>query len=285
MQKKILRLEHPRQNHMVWDGFRVSQYIPWYGREMSDDTSPFLMLDYNAPWKLEPQNGHRPGVGFHPHRGFETVTIVYSWEVEHNDTAWNWGVIGADEVQWMTAGSGLLHNEFMTERFSLMGGIQHAVQLWVNLPRAHKMTAPRYQALTRESIPEVEFVWGRVRVIAGEFQWIPWVATTFSQVELYDIRFDSTGSLDITLPEGYTSMLLVTEGEVVAWEKCLQNGDMVHFSKSGTNITLTSSAKAKLLLMAGKPLDEPVVAYGPFVMSTQEEIMQAFTDFHAGKIG
>jgi quercetin 2,3-dioxygenase len=137
---------------------------------MSNDTSPFLMLDYNAPWRIEPQkNGHRPGVGFHPHRGFETVTIVYSGEVEHQDTAGHGGVIGADEVQWMTAGSGLLHNEFMTAEFSRMGGVQHAIQLWVNLPREHKMTTPRYQALTRESIPEVCFDGGRVRVIAGQF--------------------------------------------------------------------------------------------------------------------
>ena len=286
MQKTITHLEHPRQNHMVWDGFRVSQYIPWYGREMSGDTSPFLMLDYNAPWKIEPQKvGHRPGVGFHPHRGFETVTIVYSWEVEHEDTAWNGGTIWADEVQWMTAGSGLLHNEFMTAEFSRMGGVQHAVQLWINLPRKDKMTPPRYQPLTRESIPEVEFVWGRVRVIAGEFQWILWAAKTYSPVELYDIRFDYTGSLDITLPEGYTSMLLIAEGESFAWEKYLQNGDMVHFSKSGTDITLTSSTKAKLLLMAGKPLDEPVVAHGPFVMNTHEEIRQAFEDFQSGKMG
>lgn len=169
MQKKITRLEHPHHHHMVGDGFRVAQYIPGYGREMSNETSPFLMLDYNAPWTIPPQSGgYRPGVGYHPHRGFETVTIVYSGEVEHQDTAGHGGIIGPDEVQWMTAGAGLLHNEFMTERFSLMGGVQHAIQLWVNLPREHKMTAPRYQALTRESIPEVVFDGGKVRVIAGE---------------------------------------------------------------------------------------------------------------------
>lgn len=169
MQKNIIKIEHPRRHHMVGDGFRVSQYIPGYGREMSNDTSPFLMLDYNTPWQIPPQNGHRPGVGFHPHRGFETVTIVYSGEIEHRDTAGHGGVIGADEVQWMTAGSGLLHNEFMTENFSKTGGIQHVAQLWVNLPKEHKMTSPRYQALTRENIPEVEFNGGRVRVIAGKF--------------------------------------------------------------------------------------------------------------------
>jgi quercetin 2,3-dioxygenase len=159
MQKTITHIEHPRHVHMVGDGFRVGNYLPGYGKTMEQGlTSPFIMLDYNAPWSISPHSdGYRPGVGFHPHRGFETVTIVYSGEVEHQDTAGGGGVIGADEVQWMTAGSGLMHNEFMTEEFSRTGGIQHAVQLWVNLPSAHKMTQPRYQALTRESIPEVSF--------------------------------------------------------------------------------------------------------------------------------
>lgn len=171
MQKTITRLEHPRNHHMVGDGFRVSQYIPGYGREMSNETSPFLMLDYNAPWNVPAQTGgHRPGVGFHPHRGFETVTIVYSGEIEHQDTAGHGGVIGPDEVQWMTAGSGLLHNEFMTESFSRTGGIQHVAQLWVNLPKAHKMTPPKYQALTRDMIPEVVFPSGKIRVIAGNLR-------------------------------------------------------------------------------------------------------------------
>jgi redox-sensitive bicupin YhaK (pirin superfamily) len=225
---------------MVGDGFRVAQYIPGYGREMSNDTSPFLMLDYNAPWKISPQNGHRPWVGFHPHRGFETVTIVYSWEVEHQDTAWHGGIIGPDEVQWMTAGSGLLHNEFMTERFSLMGWVQHAVQLWVNLPKEYKMTAPRYQALNRENIPEVSFEWWLVRVISWEARlkdalWISlvqkWAAMTFSPVELYDVRFINRGKVQFDLPEGYNAMVLITEGETIVSGKALENGDMLYLSK------------------------------------------------------
>ena len=170
MKKNILKIEHPHNFHMVGDGFRVMQYLPGYGRPMSPTTSPFLMLDYNAPWNIPPQGEHRPGVGFHPHRGFETVTVVYSGEIEHEDTAGNGGTIGAGEVQWMTAGSGLLHNEFMTEKFSKTGGVQHAVQLWIDLPKADKMTAPRYQALTKENIPEVIFDGGKARVIAGELR-------------------------------------------------------------------------------------------------------------------
>ncbi len=340
MQKKITRLEHPCEHHMVGDGFRVAQYIPGYGREMSNETSPFLMLDYNAPWKLEPQWGHRPWVGYHPHRGFETVTIVYSGEVEHQDTAGHGGIIWGDEVQWMTAGSGLLHNEFMTERFSAMGGIQHAVQLWVNLPREHKMTTPRYQALTRENIPEVIFQWGKVRVIAGELsmndgQWTmrkrKWAAKTFSPVELYDVRFFSEwemkkadpsfhsewqkpqkSRITFTFPEWYNTMILVTEWTIIANGKTLENGDMLHFSQEGTEVVLEYASgsfqgknplhpltphpsgsplirgafgKAQVLVMAGKPLDEPVAAYGPFVMNTQAEIMQAFQDLREGKMG
>ena len=331
MQKKITRLEHPRQHHMVGDGFRVAQYIPGYGRVMSNETSPFLMLDYNAPWKLEPQWGHRPGVGYHPHRGFETVTIVYSGEVEHQDTAGHGGMIGSDEVQWMTAGSGLLHNEFMTERFSALGGTQHAVQLWVNLPREHKMTTPGYQALTKENIPEVLFDWGKVRVIAGQLsmnndQWTMREQTggakTFSPVELYDVRFswlsewngwiplnqdiwweiaknqlsekerDAYGmtnteksNITLTFPEGYNTMILVTEWSIIANGKILENGDMLYFSQDGTELILESSSLAKVLVMAGKPLDEPVVNYWPFVMNTQTEIMQAFQDLREGKMG
>ncbi len=294
MQKKILRLEHPRHSHMVGDWFKVAQYIPGYGREMSNDTSPFLMLDYNAPWTIPPQEDHRPGVGFHPHRGFETVTIVYSWEVEHQDTAGNGGTIGADEVQWMTAGSGLLHNEFMTEKFSRAWGIQHAAQLWVNLPREHKMVSPRYQALTRENIPEVNFEGWKVRLIAGNLKmtdsrWqIPeavWAAKTFSPVELYDIRFDKIGKISITLPSRYNSMVLITAWSGIVNGKTLEDGDMVYLSQEGEEITLESSVNAKILIMAGLPLDEEVVAYGPFVMNTESEIHQAFDDFRSGKMG
>ena len=279
---------------MVGDGFRVSQYIPGYSREMNNDTSPFLMLDYNFPWNIPPQkNGHRPGVGFHPHRGFETVTIVYSGEVEHRDTAGHGGIIGPDEVQWMTAGSGLLHEEKMTPEFSRMGGIQHAVQLWVNLPREHKMTAPRYQALTKENIPEIEFDGGRARVIAGELQiqdskWKiqneKWAAKTFSPVELYDIRFDTASEISLHIHDGFTTMILVVEWSISLGDRTLENGDMVHLSRAWEDVTLHSLSSAKILVMGGKPLDEPIASYGPFVMNTHEELMQAFKDVNDGKM-
>ncbi len=285
MQKNIIKIEHPRWNHMVGDGFRVSQYIPGYGREMSNETSPFLMLDYNAPWQIPPQWDHRPWVGFHPHRGFETVTIVYSGEIEHQDTAGNGWVIWPDEVQWMTAGSWLLHNEFMTEKFSKMWWIQHAVQLWINLPREHKMIAPRYQALTRGNVPVVDFDGGCVRVIAGEFRWIQGIAQTFSPIELYDVKFESRWHLDIDIPENFTLMLLVVEWEITVNNKKIENGYIVHFSKSGDSLAIESDSIARVLIMAGKSLDEPIAHYGPFVMNTEFEIQQAFEDFHAGKMG
>ena len=313
MKKTITHFEHPRHMHMVGDGFRVANYLPWYAKTMEDDiASPFIMLDYNAPWSIPPQkDGYRPGVGFHPHRGFETVTVVYSWEVEHQDTAGGGGVIGPDEVQWMTAGSGLLHNEFMTERFSRAGGIQHAVQLWVNLPSKYKMVEPRYQTLTRESIPEVDFLWWRVRVIAGEYhsavpvipglsrdpgqsdttgflhaqEWQihSWPAETFSAIELYDIRFDTEGEFATMLPEWYTTAILITEGNIMIADKIYHHGDMLHFSKGGEGVSFTGNPNTKVLLMAGEPLGEPVAHYWPFVMNTEEEIQQAMRDYNAGK--
>lgn len=295
MNKTITHFEHPRQHHMVGDGFRVAQYIPGYGREMSPISSPFLMLDYNAPWKVEPQSdGYRPGVGFHPHRGFETVTIVYSWEIEHQDTAWHGGVIGPDEVQWMTAGSWLLHNEFMTERFARAGWVQHAVQLWVDLPKEYKMTAPQYQALTKENIPVVSFDGGNARVIAWELvittqNWTTrkqsWVAKTFSQIELYDVIFETEQTLNFDLPEKNTAYVLVVSdgGEVEG--KTLEDGDMVRLSQTGNTFSLSGKSHSRFLIMSGAHLGQSVVQYGPFVMNTREEIMEAFRDLEDGKMG
>lgn len=280
---------------MVGDGFRVAQYIPGYGREMSPLSSPFLMLDYNSPWTLDPQpDGHRPGVGFHPHRGFETVTIVYSGEVEHQDTAWHGGTIWADEVQWMTAGSWLLHNEFMTERFAHAWWVQHAVQLWVDLPKEHKMTSPRYQALTKENIPEVKFDGGKVRVIAGKLRMKneEWrvteqsgIAKTFSQVELYDVIFDSEQTLSFEFPEKNNTYVLVVSGGGDVEGKTLEDGDMVRLSQAGNTLSLSGKSPSRFLIMSGAPLGQSVVQYGPFVMNTREEIMEAFRDLEDGKMG
>lgn len=287
MNKALVRHERPHQFHMVGDGFRVYQMMPGYGRAMSAETSPFLMLDYNAPWEVPPQGSHRPGVGFHPHRGFETVTIVYEGEIEHRDTHGNGGVIHADEVQWMTAGSGLLHNEFMTADFARMGGLQHVVQLWINLPREHKMISPRYQVLTRDSIPEIAFEAGIIRIISGSLSGKHWPAQTFSPIELYDVKFQTIGELKINFPEWYNAMILVTEGGVELSEKSVGHGEMLYFSQSGTEITVinnSSEQNARILILWWEPFSDPVINYGPFVMSSHEEIMQAFKDLSDGKM-
>lgn len=286
MHKKIQRIDHPRQKHWVGDGFHVSQMIPGYDREMSGETSPFLMLDYNEAMILSPRDdGHRPWVGYHPHRGFETVTIVYSWEVEHADTAWNGGIIWSGEVQWMTAGRGLLHSEFVTERFARSGWVQEFVQLWVDLPKEHKMTSPRYQALTRENIKEVGFEGGLVRVIAWEYEWVKWAAKTFSPIELYDVRFTKGGSLHFSFPPSYTATILVMSGDMETDGKKIEAGSIAFFSRSGDDIIISWSPSAKILIMAGRPLEQSIVSHWPFVMNTKEEIIEAFSDLRAWKMG
>jgi redox-sensitive bicupin YhaK (pirin superfamily) len=244
------------------------------------------MLDYNSPWTIPPQwDRYRPWVGYHPHRGFETVTVVFEWEIEHQDTAGNGGIIGADDVQWMTAGSWLLHNEFMTESFARTWGVQHVAQLWVNLPREHKMTPPRYQSITQDIIPKVSIAGGFVRVIAWEFGWVSGAAETFSPVTLLDIRFTEWGETTIPIPNGYTAMLLIVEWTLRCNDEILgKAGDMLHFSRTGDSIDIRSDSPTRALLMAGKPLDEPIAQYGPFVMNTEEEIQEAFRDLQAGKM-
>lgn len=294
LNKSLLKIEHPRQFHMVGDGFKVTQYIPWYMKSMTPGTSPFLMLDYNAPWTLPPQGEHRPGVGFHPHRGFETVTIVYSGEIEHQDTAWNGGVIWPDEVQWMTAGSGLLHNEFMTERFSKTWGVQHAVQLWVDLPKEYKLTPPRYQALTRENIPVLPFSGGKIRPFSGHVSAIDGtgqiltatgIAETHSRVDIYDVIFDHSWTLEFSFHGGDTAFVLVVSGEGAIAGKSVISGDMVTFSQNDEKITLSSDEHMRCLVLAGEPLGQNVVQHGPFVMTSAHEIDEAWQDFQSGKMG
>lgn len=228
--KTLIRTEHANRTHMVGDGFKVTQLIPGYGKPMNPSTSPFLMMDYNAPWQVPAQGGHRPGVGYHPHRGFETVTIVYAGEIEHNDTRGNHGIIRTDEVQWMTAGSGLLHNEYMSTEFSKTGGTQQMVQLWVDLPKDQKMTDPRYQALTKDIIPEIPFDHGIVRLISGEYQGHAGAAKTFSPVYLWDIRFQEAGTFTTQVPEGWNAMVLAIHNEITVNGKALPTGSLAYLS-------------------------------------------------------
>lgn len=249
--------------------------------------SPFYLLDYNAKYEFPPST-ILLGVGPHPHRGFETVTIAYKGKVQHHDSHGGGGVIGEGDVQWMTAGSGILHKEYHEEEFNRRGGLFQMVQLWVNLPAKDKMTAPKYQAITnaemgRYLLPEDG---GFVEVIAGEFNGAQGAATTFTPVHLYNLKLKKGASLKLNFPANYTTALLMIEGEARINESEIAPQDnFVLFKRDGELVTVKAETDAVILVLSGEPLDEPVAAYGPFVMNTQEEIYQAFEDFQAGKFG
>lgn len=271
--------------HMVGDGFRVSNYIPG-SRDLTQETSPFLMLDYNPPWAIAPGEP-RKGVGAHPHKGFETVTLVYEGQLAHRDSAGGGGEIGAGDIQWMTAGSGLLHEEFQAESFRVAGGTQHMAQIWVNLPARNKNAPPTYQSITSEKIDHyvLDGQEGKVRVIAGNFKGIGGAARTFTPVEMYDIRLKEGAKLEFDLPASYNSMLLVTQGEWLVNGRDASFKDFVLFGHQGDAIQLTAKTDGSVLVLSGEPINEPVASYGPFVMNTQDEIVQAMKDYRTGKFG
>lgn len=285
--KKILGIGHAPGRHWVGDGFPVHGMFGYSGPGVAQ-RSPFLMLDYAAPTTFSPNPGGRRGVGQHPHRGFETVTIVYAGEVEHRDSTGQGGVIGPGDVQWMTAGSGILHEEFHSEAYSRSGGPFEMVQLWVNLPAKDKMTTPGYQAVLGSAIPEVALPdgAGRVRVIAGEFDGAQGPARTFTPMNVWDVRLVAGATATLPQAEGWTTLLVVLDGTVqVNGEAVLRQTQMVTLSTEGEGVVIEANADAKVLLLAGAPIDEPVAGYGPFVMNTQAEIAEAIRDFNAGKFG
>ncbi len=284
--KKILNVTSAPGRHWVGDGFPVHGMFGYSGPDVPQ-RSPFLMLDYAAPTRFEPTSQRR-GVGQHPHRGFETVTIVYEGEVEHRDSTGNGGVIGPGDVQWMTAGSGILHEEFHSTGFGQRGGPFEMVQLWVNLPKKDKMTAPGYQGIVDAQIPAVALPdgAGTVRVIAGAFGGNAGPAHTFSPMSVWDVRLAAGKSVELPQAEGWTTLLVVLAGTVmVNGESVLREKQMATFSTEGTGVVIEANNDAKLLLLAGEPIDEPVVGYGPFVMNSQQEIIQAIADFNSGKFG
>ncbi len=285
--KKILGITSAPGRHWVGDGFPVHGMFGYSGPDVPR-RSPFLLLDYAAPTEFSPNNGYRRGVGQHPHRGFETVTIVYEGEVEHRDSTGKGGVIGRGDVQWMTAGSGILHEEFHSERFSREGGPFEMVQLWVNLPAKDKMSAPGYQAITDATIPQVKLPddAGTARIIAGNLEGFEGPANTFSPMNVWDLRIGAGKTVDLPQEEGWTAMLVVLEGTVqVNGDALLRPAQMVTLSAEGNNVRIEANSDAKVLLLAGEPIDEPVVGYGPFVMNTQAEIAEAIRDFNGGKFG
>ena len=285
--KTILATTTAPGRHWVGDGFPVHGMFGYSGADVAR-RSPFLILDYAAPTEFSPNPGGRRGVGQHPHRGFETVTIVYEGEVEHRDSTGKGGVIGRGDVQWMTAGSGILHEEFHSERYSREGGPFEMVQLWVNLPARDKMAAPGYQALLDAEIPSVPLAddAGRVRVIAGEFDGHRGPANTFTPMNVWDVRLGAGKAIDLPQPEGWTTLLVVLDGTVqVNGEAVLRKAEVATLSIEGSGLHIEANGDAKLLLLSGEPIDEPVVGYGPFVMNSQQEIIQAIADFNSGKFG
>ncbi len=283
--KKIVAVHSAPRPHWVGDGFPVRALFS-YGNDAAA-VSPFLLLDYAGPARFEPATRKR-GVGVHPHRGFETVTIVYQGEVDHRDSTGAGGHIGPGDVQWMTAGGGVLHEEFHSEAFTHNGGTLEMVQLWVNLPARDKMTSPAYQTLLDAQIPSVPLAndAGRVRVIAGDFDGHRGPARTFTPVDVWDVRLNRGAQTSLAVPEGHTSALVVLRGTVqVNGSSVVREAQWVQFDLGGGEIVLEANTDATLLLLSGEPIAEPVVGYGPFVMNTQAEIVQAMNDFNGGKFG
>ncbi len=284
--KKMFGTRSAPERHWVGDGFPVHGMFGYNGPDVAE-RSPFLMLDYAAPIRFEPTRQRR-GVGQHPHRGFETVTIVYDGEVEHRDSTGKGGLIGPGDVQWMTAGRGILHEEFHSADYARRGGPFEMVQLWVNLPAEDKMTAPGYQAITDAQIPSLTLPGdaGRVRVIAGSFDGHVGPARTFSPMNVWDLRLGAGKAARLPQPDGWSTMVVVLDGAVqVNGETLLRRAQMGVLSAEGTDVTIEANDDAKLLLLAGEPIDEPVVGYGPFVMNTQAQIAEAIADFNSGRFG
>lgn len=284
--KKLIGVYQAPQPHWVGNGFRVHSMFDYNG--LGQRLSPFLLLDYAAPTTFEPNDGPPRGVGEHPHRGFETVTIVYDGEVAHRDSTGQGGVIGPGDVQWMTAAGGILHEEFHSQAYSRSGGLFEMVQLWVNLPAKDKMSAPGYQAIVSGDIPAVALPddAGKVRVIAGSFEGHAGPVRTFSPLNVWDVRLNGGKKVEFKVPDGWTAALVVLGGKVrVNGEAEVGEAQLAVLDRAGDAVSLEAEAGAKLLLLAGEPLDEPVVGYGPFVMNSQQEIMQAIQDFNSGKFG
>lgn len=274
----------PRQ-HWVGDGFPVRSMFSY--QTQGESLSPFLLLDYAGPHAF-PADGAKRGVGQHPHRGFETVTIVYAGEVEHCDSTGKGGVIGPGDVQWMTAGAGILHEEFHSRAFSVKGGELKMMQLWVNLPAKDKMAAPGYQSITKGDIPTVALPdnGGTLRVIAGRYDDATGPAHTFSPLNVWDMTLNQGSHLTLNQPEGWSTALVVLEGNItVNGTAKAGEAQMVVLSQAGSKLHLEASSDAKVLLMAGEPLNEPIVGYGPFVMNSKSEINEAIRDFNSGRFG
>lgn len=285
--KTVELIAKPREPHYVGDGFRVHNFIPsGYHLEMQR-MSPFILLDYNSKFNFPPSATPK-GVGVHPHRGFETVTIAYKGRVQHHDSHGGGGVIGEGDVQWMTAASGVLHKEYHEKEWSKKGGDFQMVQLWVNLPAQYKMSTPKYQALKNSDIPKyhIENDGGEIEVIAGEFEGVKGAAFTFTPINMLNAKLKKGTEVAFSFPENYNTALLVIEGEItVNKEANAPTDNLVLMANDGENFTIKANEDAIVLVLSGEPINEPIAAHGPFVMNTRKELLEAFEDFNTGKFG
>ncbi|MEJ5903136.1 pirin family protein [Pseudomonas kermanshahensis] len=283
--KKILGIHRSPHAHWVGDGFPVRSLFTY--DDLARQISPFLLLDYAGPHDFTPTRDRR-GVGQHPHRGFETVTIVYQGELEHRDSTGAGGLIGPGDVQWMTAANGIIHEEFHSPAFARTGGTLEMVQLWVNLPARDKRAAAGYQTLLATDIPVVALddQRGSLRVIAGEFQGHLGPARTFTAMDVWDLRLNAQATLQLPVAAGRNAALVVLRGTVrVNGEREAGPASLVLLERGGEDVVLEALEGASVLLLSGEPIDEPIVGYGPFVMNSQAEIAESFDDFHAGRFG
>jgi redox-sensitive bicupin YhaK (pirin superfamily) len=283
--KDVVGIYQPNSSHMVGDGFPVRNLFP--SNELDREVSPFLMLDYAGPQYFTPTE-HPRGVGEHPHRGFETVTIVYEGMVAHRDSVGNAGVIGPGDVQWMTAASGIVHEEFHEKEFAKKGGTLHAIQLWVNLPKASKMSAPGYQTILNADIPSVDLEGGagRLRVIAGSFLGHKGPAHTFTPIQLHDLQLNAGHRVQLGMPSGHNTSIFVLQGRAsVNGSRKAEEAELIVCKRDGSQVTVEAQENSRLLVMSGEPIEEPIARYGPFVMNTREELIQAAQDYQAGKMG
>lgn len=284
--RSIEEIMSPSNAHMVGDGFKVMNYHP-NGDEFSKRMNPFILMDYNAEVEFAPTDKPR-GVGVHPHRGFETVTISYKGSVAHHDSYGNHGIIYPGDVQWMTAGSGILHKEYHEENFARKGGTFQMIQLWVNLPKKFKMAAPKYQAITQDQKTKIELEnsMGAVYLISGEYNGQKGPVETFSPVNLFDIHLNINGEVEFDLPASFNTGILVVDGEIIINETmAAQKNQYIQLKNEPGTFKLKATKESKLLLLSGEPINEPMANYGPFVMNTVQELQEAIDDFNAGKFG
>ena len=282
--KKLAFKRRNNGRHWVGDGFPVRSIFSY--NDVARELSPFLLLDYAGPADFSPTQQRR-GVGQHPHRGFETVTIVYTGEVEHRDSAGGGGSIGPGDVQWMTAGAGIVHEEYHGAGFAQRGGAFEMIQLWVNLPAKDKMTSPGYQNITDAQIPRMALPEdaGSVRVIAGGFEGQAGPAHTFSPMNVWDVRVKAGRRVEFKVPEGHTAAVFVLKGAIRFGSDAVAEAELAVLERQGTTLAFDATEDSTVLLLTGQPLNEPVVGYGPFVMNTEEEIASAFTDYQNGRMG